>query len=158
MRLDAPVGERALVIVSPLLLVALGAWGVLGGGTIGLVVLVAGLALFVAAGWTMPWSVVVDGAGIRRRTLLRHHLIPWDDVVALERTTAARRGRSFRSAEEGTSGGGKGLVVRTVDRRRYVVTMAPERPADWDRLRELLAEHAPGVSVPSPPDSHPFNR
>jgi hypothetical protein len=98
--------------------------------------------------------------------------IAWDDVVAIERAKQARRGVARSLTWRGThhagigaddlggprAGGSKGLVVRTTARRRYALATHAERPDQWDRLKELIAEHAPGVSAPVPPASHPFSR
>jgi hypothetical protein len=174
MRLDASVGDRALVILSPGALVALGVWGASAGGTVGVVLLVVGVVLGATAGWVMPWSARIDHVGVHRRTLLRRQTIAWDDVVAIERGRPSRRGRVRRDPLGGwmagtppTSSGGpggaapdrsKGLMVRTVDRKRHVLATHAERPDQWDTLKALVAEHAPGVAPPPPPASHPFSR
>lgn len=173
MRLDASLADRALVILSPGVLIGLGVWGAVAGGSVGVLLLVLGIVLGGAAGWSMPWSATIDHVGVHRRTLLRRHSIVWDDVVAIERATPSRRGRhrrgpvgSLMGAETVSNEPGpgarvadrsKGLMVRTVDRRRYVLATHAERPDEWDHLKVLLAEHAPGVSPPPPPASHPFS-
>jgi hypothetical protein len=172
MRLEASWSDRALVVVSPAILIGLGAWGATTGGSIGGLLLMLGVSLGLVAGWVMPWSATIDAAGIHRRTLLRRQHIAWDDVVAIERAKQARRGVARSLTWRGThhagigaddlggprAGGSKGLVVRTTARRRYALATHAERPDQWDRLTELIAEHAPGVSPPVPPASHPFSR
>jgi hypothetical protein len=172
MRLDASLADRALVILSPAILIGLGAWGAVYGGSVGGLLLVLGVVLGLIAGWVMPWSATVDATGIRRRTLLRSQTIPWDDVVAIERAGHRRRGLHRRDltgrgsvlthapldTHSNASGGSKGLTVRTVGRRRHVLATHAERPDQWDRLKELLADHAPGVAPPPPPATHPFSR
>jgi hypothetical protein len=145
MRISASGIDRALILLSPGLLIVLGLWGVSGGGvdSLGVVLFGVGLVLFVGAGWLMPWHTDIDEQGLRRRTLFRESQLDWDDIVAIERPSG--RGR-------------KGLVARTVKRRRLVLGTTSERPDEWDQLRELVAEHAPGVSVSDPPPLHPFNR
>jgi len=131
-----------LGVVSPLVLVVLGGVGVAGGGlaTPGGVILLVGLVLAVAVAWELPWRSDIDEHGIVRRSVLRTLRVGWDDVVAFERGGRRRGGA---------------LVARTVD-GRLALSDAPERPDQWDALRLLVSDHAPGVVVPPPPRGHPF--
>lgn len=144
--LQASLTGRMLTVGSPMLLVGLGGYGTARGGTgaPGFWLLIAGIVVLAAAVVTMPWTTTVDPRGIHLRSLLRRRVIPWDDVVAFERP---HRGRQERP-----------LVVRTIDGRRLPLSDRPERPADWDHLRELVDAVAPGVAVGPPPPLHPFNR
>lgn len=146
LHLQASWSGRILTLGSPGLLVGLGGYGTARGGLSapGFWLLLVGLGVLVAAVAALPWATTIDAHGVHHRTLVRRRLICWDDVVAFERH---RSGRS-----------GGALVVRTVDGRRAALSDQPERPADWDRLRELVDRAAPGVAVAPPPPLHPFNR
>lgn len=146
LHIRASLSGRLLTIGSPLLLVALGGYGTAVGGTSapGFWVLLAGVGLAVASALTIPWEATVGVEGVTCRTLLRRRHLAWDDIVAFERR---RRGRS-----------GGPLVARTTAGGRVALSDQPERPAEWDRLKELVERLAPGVAVGAPPPLHPFNR
>jgi hypothetical protein len=146
MRLGASLSGQLLTVASPLILVALGAYGTAGGGTSspGFWILLLGLGLLAAAAWTLPWEATIDADGVHVRTLLRRQHLAWDDIVAIERHRRIR--------------GGGPLVARTAAARRIAITDRVERPAEWDELKELVERHAPGVAVATPPPAHPFNR
>lgn len=145
LQLPGSPSGRALSIGSPMLLIALGGYGTVRGGVPapGFILLLAGAALLGVTALTMPWAALVDATGVHCRTMARLRSIPWDDVVAFERQRRAR--------------GGGALLVRTVQGRRIALSDRPERPDQWDALREMVQRCAPGAPVGSPPDGHPFN-
>lgn len=132
-----------LSVASPALLIVLGLVGVVGGGlyTPGGVVLLIGLVVFVLVAWELPRRTRIDATGVHRRSLLRREHVEWDDVIAFE-----RGGRRAAGA----------LIVRTIGGARRALSDAPERPDQWDALRLVVSDHAPGVAVPPPPRGHPF--
>jgi hypothetical protein len=132
-----------LGLASPALLIVLGLVGVIGGGlaTPGGVVLVVGLVVLGLVAWEVPWRCRIDADGVHRRSLVRREDVAWDDVVAFERGGRRRGG---------------GLIVRTIRGTRRALSDATERPDQWDALRMLVSDHAPGVAVPPPPRGHPF--
>lgn len=136
---------RVLAVGAPLVLVALGLYGVLRGGLVspGGVVAVVGVLIGVAAAWELPWSTEIGDDGVRRRALLRQRHVGWDDVVAFER---------HRRRPDGA------LVLRTIERERVVLADVTEPPAAWDRIREIVTTCAPGAAFPDPPPTHPFHR
>lgn len=144
-RLHLSGGSRLLAVGSPVVLVGLGGYGVVRGGlsSPGAVVLLLGLVLAGLAAWELPWSSEVDGAGVRWRALARERRVPWDEVVAVERHR--RRGSGA-------------LVVRTIEQGKLALSDVAERPAEWDHLRALVSQHAPGAAFPEPPPGHPFHR
>jgi hypothetical protein len=143
MRLRPSSSVALLSVGSPLVLIVLGLVGVSGGGwkTPGGVLLVIGLMLAAVVAWDMPLRTDLDAAGVHRRSLVRLRHFEWDEVVAFE-----RGGRRSSGA----------LVLRTVAGKRVALCDAPERPDQWDALRLLVADHAPGVAVPDAPKGHPF--
>jgi hypothetical protein len=136
---------RVLAVVSPLVLLGLGLYGVVRGGvrTPGAVLVVVAVLVGGAAAWVLPWVTTMDADGVHRRSLLRRHDVPWDEVVAIERHRRRANGP---------------LVLRTVGRDRIALADAVERPAQWDSMREVVRLHAPGAAVPDPPTTHPFHR
>ena len=132
-----------LGFASPGLLVVLGVVGVAGGGlsSPGTALLVLGVALFAGVAWEMPWRTVIDVEGVDRRSVVRRRRTAWDDVVAFER--GGRRGRGS-------------LVLRVAGGHRTALCDVAERPDQWDALRQLIADNAPGVALAPPPPGHPF--
>lgn len=146
LHLTASLGTRVLAVVSPLVLVGLGVYGVLGtwAGP-GPVLVVFGVALAVAVARSIPWRCSVGADGVEVAMPAKRVVVPWDDVIAFERHRQGRRG-------------GGALIVRDKDDHRTALCDVAERPADWDTLRELVSLHAKGVAVPPPPPGHPFLR
>ncbi|HSL57033.1 MAG TPA: hypothetical protein VK866_04255 [Acidimicrobiales bacterium] len=135
----------ALVVGSPAVLVGLGLYGLVagsGGAALPTVLVLSGLGLGFGAARTVPWTVRFEADGVHWSALLRHRHIHWDDVVAFERHRRKKGGP---------------LVMRTMAGERVAIGDGPERPDEWDRLRELVERWAPGVAVADAPPSHPFH-
>lgn len=144
LELRAAPSTTLLLVASPLVLVALGVLGLAvgdGGPLIPVLFIGAGLALFASAGVSLPVAVRFDADGVTWRAPLRRRVIDWDDVVAFERHRRRAKGA---------------LVIRMVSGERLAVADVAERPAEWDRLKEVAERYAPGCAVPDPPRGHPF--
>ncbi|MGY6500105.1 MAG: PH domain-containing protein [Acidimicrobiales bacterium] len=134
----SPFVDRTLVVGAPAVLAMLGAYGVWRGGvaTPGMALLVAGVAVFVAAAWTIPLGSSLGPDGVEVRTLVRRRHVGWDDVVAFER----HRGKSKGA-----------LVVRTVEPARIALSTSVERFDVHNELRDLVRHHGASIALPEPP-------
>ena len=143
-----------LAILSPALLVAIGAYGlILGGRWLWLpgVIFAAGLVLATISLFDFPVKVIFTGGGVERRMALRHQVIPWDNIMVLERFRKRhwRVPRWMRVGEDRdpsppTPGG---LVALTGSRRRYLLVDRGESQPEYDSLVSAMTEWAPDVVV-----------
>jgi hypothetical protein len=150
---------------SPLLLVLLGGGALWSAGEVRplpLLLTILGLALGAIAAIDFPRRSHFHRRGITRVCLLRAQLLPWERIVAIERTapSAAGRLRAIRAGR--TAGGGTprpgpasgGLVARGNGRTRWLLTDRVEGALEHDRLRRLVK--AVAVETPMraqrPPD------
>jgi hypothetical protein len=130
-------------IVTPLLLVALGGAALVDGGLrwFPVTLVVAGVLLAVVAIGDLPRRSIFDGDGITRVCWLRRQHVPWQRVVAVERTSpgTGARTRNLLDRREGrepvVSGG---LVARGRGKRRWLLTDRVESRAEHQRLVALL--------------------
>jgi hypothetical protein len=128
---------------SPAALLALGGLALLDGGyrTFPALMLLAGVALLLGVLWDYPYAVTFRATGITRHTALRSQTLPWEGLVALERTrpstTTVLRNLTDRHAEPYVSGG---LVARGRGHRRWLLTDRIESRSEHDHLRALLAD------------------
>lgn len=129
--------------ISPFALLVLGGLALLDGGfrTFPALVFLGGIALLLGVMLDYPYAVSLRATGIIRHTALRSQTLPWEDVVALERTrpatTTVIRNLTDRRAEPQVSGG---LVARGRGRRRWLLTDRVESRTEHDRVRALLAD------------------
>jgi hypothetical protein len=160
---EAPIVIRpsgwfvASSVLSPLVLLALGGWGLLATEGLawlptGLFVVGAVLAVIVAA--DLPVRSELGPDGVERVCPLRRQRVPWDDVVAVGRTRVDRGPQ--RLLGRAVTGGGSrkrgGLVLEVgPKRRRYLLTDRQERLDQHHELRRLVPRWAPGVPLPAEP-------
>lgn len=100
-------------------------------------VFVAGLAV------DYPVAARLGPDGIERRSLLRRHHLPWDDVLALTRLPPTVVDRVVGAAR-------RGIVARTTSGRRVLVVDAREPLAVRPDLLAHLERWAPTVAVDLP--------
>ncbi len=127
--------------LTPIALLGLGALA-LGDGGLRLLpslLVLAGLGLLLVALLDYPYTVTVSHGGITRHSVLRTQTLPWEALVALERTrpatSAVMRNLTDRQADPQISGG---LVARGRGRRRWLLTDRVESRMEHDRLVALL--------------------
>ena len=144
-------------LLSPGLLVGLGAWGLVAAGR--LAVLPAGLLVLGVVLWAivladLPLRSELGSEGVERICVLRRHRVSWDDVMALGRTRVDRGPqRLIGQAVTGSGPRRRGGLVLEVGpkRRRYFLTDRQERPDQHHELRRLVPDWAPGVTLPAEP-------
>lgn len=128
-------------VVSPLLLLG---YAVLlvssdGAGPIAVGALAIGLGLAVVAVLDYPIRSELSAEGVRRVCLLRSQLLPWSELVAIERAPGSARSALRRRREDGqpkvVTGG---LVARGRGRRRYLLTDRIESRREYDAIRALF--------------------
>ncbi|MFA9445353.1 PH domain-containing protein [Egicoccus sp. AB-alg6-2] len=151
-RLDQPLtlypSLRGLlaVLLTPHLLILLGAWGLsAGGSTVALGFVLVGIASAALGLFGYPHRVVVTPDGIQMASVLRRRMLPWDAVRTIERTRpgAAAMARA-RTAGDGPRPVTGGLLARGHGRRRWMLTDHVESPDEYDHLRAIAAA-APGA-------------
>lgn len=126
---------------TPLALIGLGGLALWDGGLrlLPSLLVLAGLGLLLVALLDYPHTVTIRDAGIVRHSVLRTQTLPWDELVALERTrpstSAVMRNLTDRQADPQVSGG---LVARGRGRRRWLLTDRVESRMEHDRLVALL--------------------
>ncbi len=140
-------GLLAAGLVPPgLLLLGILALEVVGAGILATVLLVGGTITGVLAGRDFPRHVVFGPHGIERRCLLRRHVLPYSEVVAIRRAPPPRLAAAHGS--RGTDPGEQqrarsGLLAAGSGRRRWMLTDQPESREEYDRLAALLLTHGP---------------
>ncbi|WP_052667600.1 hypothetical protein [Nitriliruptor alkaliphilus] len=170
-----PVGPDQVVVhtsvrgllaaaVTPLVLVALGAAALIDGrgpAIVPLVLLLVGLAAGLVAVGDMPRRVEFDRTGLTRVCLLRRQRVPWERVVAIERSrpssaTVARNVVERRESKGDPRISG-GLIARGRPRGRWLLTDRVESREEHDELRRLLehAERPVAMRAPPPHDGVP---
>lgn len=156
-------GFVLLGAVSPGILIALGVFGFVRAGEFRILPAVIGglgVVLAAVAAYDIPHTVVVDAVGVHRRCLFRRQSFGWDDVIAFRRPRPPR-GRRIGSMggvpevrdpnEEANKAAKGGLLVETRAHRQYLLSHGRERPATYEAIREVVRNHAPGLSMPGPP-------
>ena len=86
-------------------------------------------------------------AGVVRRTALRHHFIPWDDVTRLRRLRVG----VLRTRKDARGGG----LVAKVNGRNSVLVDTMESALEFDELERLLGEQGDALGLNDairPPD------
>lgn len=144
-------------VVSPILLVGLGAFAVLREGPrpLPVTLLVLGLVVGVLAGLTLPRHVIVDVEGITRVCPLRRQHLPWSDIAAIERGPGSRTARARRAAPSEPAEVSGGLLARSHGRRRWMLTDRVESRQQYDELAAIVARAAPATSLDAPrPHAH----
>jgi hypothetical protein len=138
---------------TPVALTALGGAAVASGGgrAVPVVVLLVGLGLGVLVLLDLPRRAIFDRDGITRVCWLRRQRVPWDRIVAIERTrpstvSVARNAMRREDATEELRISG-GLVARGRGKRRWLLTDQVESRDEHDRLRALLDALARPVAL-----------
>lgn len=128
----------AAAFATPLLLGLVAASGFAVGGVhpVPIVISVVAVLLVGVALYDWPVSCSIELDGIVRRCLLRQQILEWDNVVAVQRARGALLSRAP---------GGLTAVVRP--RRRYLLLSHVESRAEFDQVRALIEQWAPGLSV-----------
>jgi hypothetical protein len=148
---------------TPIALIALGGAAVAAGGfrLLPAALLVGGIGLALVVLFDLPRRTVFDRGGLTRVCWLRRQRLPWDRIVALERTrpSSVSVARNAMQREDGprdprVSGG---LVARGSGRRRWLLSDQVEARSEHDRLRALLDEVPSAVALraPRPHESAP---
>ena len=128
--------------ISPTVLLALGAAAV---GSVGfrpipatLVLLGAGLAVVVAT--DLPRHTRFTATGVVRVCLLRTHRIPWNRLVAIERTrpNTTNLVRNLAERDQQARQVSGGLIARGPGRKRWLLTDNLESRPEHDALAHLL--------------------
>lgn len=131
-------------VSAPLILLVLGGLGLQAGpGPVALVLTGSGLLLGLVVALDYPRRAVFDRDGVERVCFLRRQRLPWDRLVAIERTrpTTVAQARNLRAAEARESRVvSGGLVARGPRRRRWLLTDRIESRGEYDRLAELLRD------------------
>lgn len=141
--------------VTPVALIALGAAALASSGFRAFpgLLLAGGLVLAAVVLADFPRRSEFDLTGITRVCWLRRQHIPWDRVVAIERsrpstTSHARNLADRRSASERVVSGG--LVARGAKRRRWLLTDRVESREEHRQLAALLERIARPVAMRAP--------
>lgn len=136
------------VLVTPHLLIVLGAWGLTGSGgsTVALVFIAVGVGAAIAGLLGYPRHVIVTRDGICLVSVLRRRRLPWEHVRGIERTrpTAGRTLRRGRNGPDERRPSG-GLLARGPGRRHWMLTDHVESPDEYDHLCAIV-EVAPGAA------------
>lgn len=127
-------------LLSPTVLLAYAAVLLSAGGTgpVASISLLVGLGLAGVGLFDYPHRTEFSHEGIRRVCLLRTQLLPWADVVAIERAPGSVRSAIRQRGDDTPKVATGGLVARGLGRRRYLLTDRIESQGEYDRLRELL--------------------
>lgn len=150
--------------VTPLVLVALGAAALLDGrgpAIVPLVLVLVGLAAGLVAVGDMPRRVEFDRTGLTRVCLLRRQRVPWERIVAIERSrpssTTVARNLAERRGSRGDPRVSGGLIARGRPRGRWLLTDRVESREEHEELRRLLdhAERPVAMRAPPPHDGVP---
>jgi len=129
-------------VFSPTVLLLLGAVGVQGVGArpVPTVVLLLGAGLGLVVLLDLPRHSVFEDRGITRVCLLRRHFLPWDEVVAVERsrphTGTILRNLADRGLGEAQVSGG--LTARGRGRRKWLLADNLESREEHRSLRAIL--------------------
>ncbi|MBS3940010.1 MAG: PH domain-containing protein [Actinobacteria bacterium] len=149
------------VLLTPHLLILLGAWGLANGvNLVALAMVIGGVATAAVGLYSYPRHVVLSPAGIELVSVLRRRLLPWEQVRAIERTRpgGARRLQARRDAAGDTdSGPSSGLLARGHGRRHWMLTDHVESADEYDRLCAIAAAapDGPRVGARRPADDTP---
>ena len=113
--------------------------------------LAGGVALILIGLYDLPHRTRFDHQGVARICTLREHLIPWEQIVAIERAPASTgdRLRSLQERERVAVAAG-GLVARGRGRSRYLLSDRAESRQEYDRLLPVV-DATPTVLRASPP-------
>jgi hypothetical protein len=140
---EAPIVSSGIVwpAASALAVLSVGIASLLRSGPVAGAVVVASLGAVLTASVLLdrPLRTTFTADGIVRTCPLRTSTMPWDSVVAIERT----RTPAWRDTVSG------GLVART-RRGRWLLCDRAEPPADFDDLVRLVGAAAPHVRVVAP--------
>ena len=139
--LDGSVMPWLWTTASALLLGGLGVTALRGSGLSITTLVVLALAALATAVLLLdlPRRSEITTAGIARVCLLRTELVPWDQVIAIERQRRRIRGK-----------GTGGLIARG-RRGRWLLSSAAEPPHVHQRLLDAVAAHAPSVRMVAEP-------
>jgi hypothetical protein len=123
--------------LSPAMLITVAALAISGAGmrVIPVILLAAGVALLAVSCFDFPVHTTFDRDGIRRRTPLRTHVMPWENVTAIGR---ARPGRLRRRV---------GPLAAAVGGRRYLLVDRAEGIDEYEALRALCASDDIGTPL-----------
>jgi hypothetical protein len=152
----------AAAVLTPIALIALGAAALASGGsrTFPTLLLAGGLVLAAVVLADFPRRSEFDLRGITRVCWLRRQHIPWDRVVAIERSrpstaSHARNLADRRSSSERVVSGG--LVARGAKRRRWLLTDRVESREEHRQLTALLerVERPVTMRAPTPHEGAP---
>jgi hypothetical protein len=142
--------------VTPIVLIALGAAALAAGGyrTVPILLLAGGLVLAAIVLVDFPRRVEFDLDGLTRVCWLRRQRLPWQRVVALERSrpsgsSHARNAVDRRASSERVVSGG--LVARGAKRRRWLLTDRVESREEHRLLAALIERVDRPVVMRAPP-------
>ncbi|HSK24105.1 MAG TPA: PH domain-containing protein [Egicoccus sp.] len=148
------------VLLTPHLLIVLGAWGLTGGAnTVAIGMVVIGIVTAATGLYSYPRHVVLSPDGIELVSVLRRRRLPWEQVRGIERTRpgSARRLKARYDGADGGAGPSGGLLARGHGRRRWMMTDHVESVDEYDRLCAIVLA-APGstrVGAARPDDATP---
>lgn len=164
--LYSSLGGLAISALSPTVLLGLGALGLRGDGSLVVptALLAVGGVLAVVLASSLPISTTFARDGLRRRCALRTHLIPWREVVAVERGPGKRRASSMLlrehrpvsdadadggpgAASDPDSGPSGGLLARGRGRRRIMLCDQVESREEFDAWSGLVHSLPEGPAV-----------
>lgn len=132
--------------LTPVALAALGTAAIVDGGPrlLPVLLVLGGVLLAGVVLGDVPRRAEFDRRGLTRVCWLRRQHVPWDRVVAIERTrpSSGTVARNLVGAGRGSSRQARvsgGLVARGRGRRRWLLTDRVESRDEHDQLRRLLA-------------------
>ncbi|MBW3657288.1 MAG: hypothetical protein KY457_01525 [Actinobacteria bacterium] len=130
----------AAAVASPLVLLgfAVSLLVLRGPGPVAIVALVLGLALATVTLLDYPRRTEFAPDGVHRVCMLRRHVLPWPELVAIERTGGSAREAFRRRDEHAATTPRGGLVARGAGKRRFLLTDRVESRREFDELRALL--------------------
>lgn len=149
------------VLLTPHLLILLGAWGLTGGtSTVAIGMVVLGVVTAAIGLFSYPRHVVVSPEGIELVSVLRRRRLPWEQVRGIERTRpgGARRLKArYDGAEGGAAGPSGGLLARGHGRRHWMLTDHVESAGEYDHLCAIVgaAPGSPRVGAARPDETTP---
>lgn len=134
----------AAAVASPLVLLVFAVMllAARGPGPVANVALLFGLGLGAVTLYDYPRRTEFAPDGVHRVCMLRRQVLPWSEIVAIERTGGSAREALRRRGEHTptpTTPRG-GLVARGFGKRRFLLTDRVESRREFEDLQALMAE------------------
>lgn len=144
---------------TPLVLLALGTTGLSGSlRPLPVALTVLGLVAGAVVLLDLPVRSEFTPEGVTRVCALRRQHLPWSRVVAVERASGLPS-RPDADGRPKPPGANRGLVARTGPRRVHLLVDRRESHAEYDVIRQLLADRATQLRARQPPlESAPAGR